>query len=192
MNYSPAFILKRLLLTAALLGSTGLSAAEPSAETLEIALGSFNEPTPWHIFLGAEFPGAKGTLSQRLVEEKTTGVLAFDFTGGGSYIAARSPVDIPDRYTEIRFKVRSDKKQRVTLRLADSTGQYHQIPLAYETAGEWQTLRLVLTGLRSKTHFFGKNDGTLHFPVKELWIMVQKGTESTTGELLFTDVKALP
>lgn len=156
-------------------------------------ISDFTTATAWEFHLGAEFPGAAGELSQREIEGRPGGVIRYDFTAGGVYVAVCVPeLDIPDAYTELRLRVRSASPQKLALRLADSTWQYHQIPVPYTRPGEWQTLRVPFAPLRSSFHYGGANDGALHFPLKQVWLVVDKPASAPSGEISFTDLEAIP
>jgi hypothetical protein len=159
----------------------------------------------WNYHNGPEYPGAKGKLTLAAnntaadtdiatvadtddprARPQTLATLSWDFTNGGRYIAAHAPTDIPEGTEEIRVRVTSAAAGPVSIRVTDATGQTLTLQTAYTQEGEWQTLRFPLTG-KIKNHFGGQNDGTIHYPIKKLALLVHKGGRADpVGTLTFT------
>lgn len=155
-------------------------------------LGVLGDGGTWKFNNGAEFPGATGEIVFRVIDGRSTGVISYDFTEGGRYVAVFTKVELGADVTEIRFQVNSVQAERIAVRLRDSSGQYHQFALPYSTPGEWQTLRQPVAGVSSPIHFHGNNDGVIQFPVTEFWILIEKPSRTTKGNgVFFADVKAL-
>lgn len=172
-----------------------VAAAIACAQTAlkEIELGTLGQGGSWAVNLGAEFPGAQGGLTAKVEAGRAVGVVNFDFSAGGNYVAAVSKVDVPAGYSELRLKVKSDNAGRLALRLRDASGQYHQFGLSHAGGGEWQSLRQPLTLGKSPLYFQGAADGIIHFPITQLWLLVNRPAgEVKSGELVFSDVRALP
>jgi hypothetical protein len=180
--------MKKLLLLLSI--TTSLITAQ--AQTKDPTVGVLGEGGTWRFLNGTEFPGATGKLAFRLVAGQPVGVLTYDFTAGGRYVSAITKADIGADISELRFKIKSTRAERLAVRLRDSSGQYHQFALAYSSPGEWQTLRQPVAGVKSPTHFQGNNDGIIAFPVVEFLILVNSPSgEAKSGELMFSDVKVL-
>lgn len=162
--------------------------------TMPAKLGDTSEGSnSWRFFAGTEFPGATGSLEWKYAEKETVGTIRFDFSGGGAYVAAFSPVTIPAGYRELRLKVRSTQQLKIGLRLTDASNQVHQVLLSYNDVNQWQTLRWDLLEFRSDIHWGGNKDGRLAFPVKTVQILVNRSADlSLTGYVEFKDLELLP
>ena len=154
----------------------------------ETDLELFTPGKKWSFSNGAEFPpGGQGGFALEEVDGQPVGVLAFDFTDGGTYVAASTKTNIPEGYGEIRFDVKSPSPMALGIRLVDSTGQMHQTELPYTDAGDWQTLRVDLLR-KAGTRFGGANDGVLHFPITGVSILVNRRGASEPGDLLLKNL----
>ncbi|CAN5688686.1 hypothetical protein BH09VER1_BH09VER1_03830 [soil metagenome] len=139
----------------------------------------------WTFYPGYEFPGAKGSLRLEKVDDKDALIVAYDFSGGGAYVAAKTPLEILEGATALRFNVKADRKHKLVLRLVDSTKQTLQWELRYDQPDQWQQVEIPLAG-PVKAHFGGQNDGVIHFPVVELSVGVAKsglGSAGAPGEV---------
>lgn len=162
-----------------------LAAPALSAQTAPLPM-----KTSWSFVPGSEFPGAKGSFSARAADG---GEIAFDFAAGGVYVGARGEIALPGGYGELRLRVRSSGKQTVGIRLRDAKGQWHQNDFVYDQPGEWRPLRWDLANFRDKLHWGGPKDGALHYPVREIQILVNKTAASgPSGVLEFSSLQALP
>lgn len=172
-------------LTMAILVCLGAISTAPAGESDLDLLGG----TKWTFYPGYEFPGAKGASRLEAVDDRNALVLAYDFTGGGAYVAAGAVAEIPEGSKELLVDVKADRELKIMVRLEDSTRQTFQYQLAYETGGAWQTLKVDLTG-PPKGSFGGAKDGTIHYPITKLWLGVGKGkTTADPGEVSFSAVK---
>jgi hypothetical protein len=168
-----------LLVIALALSSPGLFATENETD-LEI----FSPGVKWRFSNGGEFPpGGRGSFSLQDVDGQPTGVLEFDFTSGGTYVAALTKTNIPEGSSEIRFEAKTDSVMALGIRLVDSTGQTHQTELPYTHSGEWQSFRVDLQR-RAGIRFGGANDGIIYFPITSVWILVNHRGTSEPGEVL--------
>jgi len=159
----------------------------------EIELGTLGRGGSWKFNAGPEFPGAEGVLDFQVVAGRAAGVVTFDFTKGGNYVAAFTGVNVPEGYSEIRFRAKSDGTDRMAVRLRDSSGQYHQFGISYSNKGDWQDFRVPLDGKKSPLYFHGAKDGRIYFPITQVWILINRPTkEPKYGEVVFSEVKALP
>ncbi len=149
-----------------------------SAHAAETALDILNGKK-WAFYPGYEFPGAKGTCRLESVDGRDALVIEYDFTGGGAYVLAGTPVDINQGPSELKFDVKSDRETKMIVRIEDSDKQTHQYNLIYKDAGSWETLTVDLTKPASKS-FGGSADGAIHYPVTKFSVAVGKG--KTTAE----------
>lgn len=158
--------------------------ADPAGTKLELFSGQ-----KWTFYPGYEFPGAKGALRQEKVDDKDALIIAYDFTGGGAYVAGKVAAEIPEGATALRISVKADRKQKLMLRLVDSTKQTLQWELRYDQPEQWQELSVPLTS-PVKSHFGGQNDGTIHFPLVEVMLGVAKsglGSAGAPGEVALAE-----
>lgn len=171
-----------LVISLSLAGVVGVARADDQAIDL------FNDKTPWTLNLGREFPGAVGSFAIERDDDVSVAALTYDFSTGGLYVGASTPVNISVDTAELRFKIKSTTSARILIRLVDSTGQAHQWALPYSTVSEWATLRVNLRQ-SANTHFGGKNDGRYYFPLKTLWMATEKAKANPPqGKLLFKDL----
>lgn len=180
-------MLMRLFLASFLTAGLILTPAAFAETDLEL----FTPGKKWSFSNGAEFPpGGKGSFSLADADGQPAGSLEFDFSDGGIYVAASTKTNIPEGYGEIRFDVKTAAAMALGIRLVDSTGQVHQTELPYTNAGEWQTLRVDLLR-KAGIRFGGANDGTIHFPITGVSILVNRRGVSEPGEVFLKNVVIL-
>jgi hypothetical protein len=178
-----------LFATVVLLGADDKPA--PTTQRKETDLELFEEGTVWNFTAGEEFPGAKGSVKLGQEQGKPVGILTYDFSGGGNYVAAATEVQIPETVSELRFKVQAKEAAQILVRLTDQSGQVHHWILPYTQAGQWSTLRVSLRK-PAAIHWEGKNDGVIYYPVGKLLLGVESTNLTTKqGQVLFTDVITL-
>ncbi|MGG1515630.1 glycosyl hydrolase [Paenibacillus oryzisoli] len=120
-----------------------------------------SSPLQWNFFTGNGGTGIfaqDGTTSQ---DGSSSGKLSGNLAGSGQYVGAyRSFSDLYD-IQELRFWVKvTNSSQRVSVRLKDFTGQWHQQQLILQTTTNWQLIDL--TSFGSSNHWGGANDGVWH------------------------------
>jgi len=172
----------KIFLLALALGLTGLR-----AESFDVFGGR-----DWTFYGGYEFPGAEGNLRPTRLDDREAVVLSFDFTKGGAYVAGRVVVEIPESAKTFSFAAKSDRPLKLTLRVKDSTDQIHTYKPVYDQAGEWQNFSV---DLREDVagHFGGANDGTIHFPIRQVTLGVVKDKAATApGEIFFAAPISVP
>ncbi len=158
-----------------LLAFGSLLASSLAAETtLDVLSGK-----KWAFYPGYEFPGAKGTCRLESVDNRDALVIEYDFTGGGAYVLAGTPVAINQGPKELRFDVKANQEMKMIVRIEDSEKQTHQYNLLYKAAGEWETLTVDLAKPANKS-FGGPADGEIHYPITKFSVAVGKG--KTTAE----------
>lgn len=145
----------------------------------------------WAFSPGQEFPGAKGSFGRAREAARNGrwgGRLAFDFTGGGNYVAAILRLDDAPDVAAVRLLVRQPRGNRLTFRYTDQTGQTLQRGfLARE--GEWAEAFIPMAAWTG--HWGGANDGVVHGPPKQVAFLVAN-TGAPQGELWFDDVRLIP
>jgi hypothetical protein len=168
-------VLALLAATCCLVQADGLPLLQPGKATLG-----------WTFDRGQEFPGAQGRLSIAATQEhggSPSLELEGDFTQGGAYVRANTPVaDIGAG--ELTMWVKSPDTDRLTLRLLDATGQCHQITFKLEGGGDWQKFDFNLRAFFAKAEdpagtavihyesWGGAADQKWHGPLKSLDILV--------------------
>jgi hypothetical protein len=156
------------------LAISALLASLPAAETtLDVLSGK-----KWAFYPGYEFPGAKGTCRLESVDNRDALVIEYDFTGGGAYVLAGTPVEIAQGPAELRFDVKADREMKIIVRIEDSEKQTHQYNLLSNAAGEWETLTVDLAKPANKS-FGGPADGVIHYPITKFSVAVGKGKTTT-------------
>ena len=148
-------------------------------------------PAPWVFSNGPEFPGATGSLTTAAGHAGTGAHLAYDFSGGGAYVAASRTLDTAVPAAAISLWVRNAPGIHVTLRVVDDTGQTLQLsvarPLHAWDAGAWY--RLVVPVGASSSHWGGADDGVLHGAVHSMAILAADPIElGASGSVDFDDV----
>ena len=156
-------------------------AADPAGTDLGLFSGK-----KWTFYPGYEFPGAKGSLRLEKVDDRDALILAYDFSGGGAYVAAKVPIEILEGATALHFDVKADRKHKLVLRLVDSSKQTFQWgELRYDQPGNWQPMAISLTTPPRKS-FGGASDGVIPYPMVELFLGVAKsdlGSSASPGEV---------
>lgn len=165
----------------------------------------------WELSEGKEYAGAKGILAPDPNEPAIGGKrplrLMGDFSEGGGYVAAtlKMPRIEPD---ELIFRLKTDTKPRLTVRIIDGTEQVHQYRCVLEDTGDWQTFRLQIRDLfedqdahpvnkrvQQAEHWGGDKDEKWHTPIKQIMIMLSKGNladGATKGNLWIADPVLIP
>jgi hypothetical protein len=145
----------------------------------------------WGFSNGAEFPGAKGSLERSKDAAHSGefgGRLAFDFTGGGNYVAAVRRLDGAPDIAAVRLWVKKPPASRLTFRYTDATGQTLQKNFDAPD-GVWAEVTIRMGGWTG--HWGGANDGVPHGPPRMIAINIDN-TGQTQGALLFDDVRLVP
>ena len=144
----------------------------------------------WTFSNGAEFPGAKGSFSRSPAAARNGqfgGALAFDFDGGGAYVAAMLRMDNAPEVSAVRAWVKKPAGHRLTFRYTDQTGQTLQKSV-FCLDDRWCD---VMIGLDLFTgHWGGANDGKVHGAPKSIAFLVDN-PGSKQGQLLIDDVRII-
>jgi len=166
---------------ASLLVLVGVLVAREASAT-QTVIDNFESPTspaPWTFSNGPEFPGATGSLTLGAGETGKGAVLAYDFSGGGSYVAMVRTLATPLAITAVGYSARVSFV-RTVLRVTDSTNQTFQYdlsrPLENSAPTDWYHQIVDLSGPGS--HFGGANDGVIHQPVKGIAILADDSLHS--------------
>lgn len=186
--------MKTIRFFASLFCSLALWAGAVHAQTQDSggkALPLVSEGAKWTFANGAEFPpGGKGSVTLGKDGDIAFGALNFDFTEGGGYVAALRGVLIDEGYSEIRWRLQADRPVMTGLRLIDASGQTHQYGVSYSNVGQWQLARARL-GAKAPSHFGGKNDGVIYYPIRQIWIIAERRGQDAPGQLRFADFKLI-
>ena len=172
-----------------------LSAAPAGADELIEDFEDADAAGRWTFSSGPEFPGADGQFQVLAAEGEggsAGGVLSFDFTGGGNYVAALRTLEAPMACQGISFSLKGYVHgSRGVVRLVDETGQTHQTSFPLRPhAGEWVAY-IVLTG-GDEAHWGGADDGVFHGGLAGLAILVDRGVDyHATGSVSFDNVWAV-
>ena len=118
----------------------------------------------WSFSEGREFPGRTGGF-ERAAEAahggKFGGRLRFDFSGGGSYVAAVYRTDHPPDVAAVRVWLKKPAGHTITFRYTDQTGQTFQKPV-FVLDDRWCDVLIGVEGFA--LHWGGANDGIIHGP----------------------------
>lgn len=164
----------RALVCCSFLGASLLVAGRAAAA--EYMLDDFESsgaPSPWVFYDGAEFPGAKGSLTSGAGHSGKGARLSYDLSGGGNYVAATRSLDTPVAAKALGLWVKSPPAIRVTLRVVDDTGQTLQLP-AVRPLYAWAPAawyRVVVPITRSSQHWGGANGGEMHGSVHSISVL---------------------
>jgi hypothetical protein len=185
----------RLLYSVTCLFLSGVVFPATAAETgakLEDFEGGF-ESARWAFSNGPEFPGARGSFeraAEAAHEGQFGGKLAFDFTGGGNYVAAilRMPeadAGATSAWTGLRLWLKRPEGNDFVFRYSDAAGQTFQKPVECP-AGRWVSVSIPFSGWAG--HWGGPDDGKARGGPKMLAFLVDHGAQ-TTGTMLFDDLR---
>ncbi len=132
----------------------------------DLVLDACRSAANWQFTPGGEFPGAKGGLRQA-----DDGVaLAYDFTGGGAYVAAGFQRTFPPEVTSLRLKVQASQAVRLQVRVVDATGRTFQgVPANLELG---VALREVPLAGPWRDAWGGTKSPVPQLPLRAVWAMV--------------------
>lgn len=162
---------------------------QPKKLDKAVDLKLFTEEQKW------EFTENTGKGSFKLAKDKDgkdIGIVEYDFTnptgGGTPYVLAGVACDIKKGPMDLKINVRSPiKKQKLTFRLVDSTGQTHQIKTKIKNPGEWNTIVIPLN--KRKEHWGGAKDGLIHYPIQKIFFSVPlPDPKNKTGKVEYSDI----
>jgi hypothetical protein len=185
-------------LTAALYAAAALAVCRPGTGEEPIPLGNFQQDVGgFHLSLGQEFRGAKGSLTRDKAvthDGRCSARLQADFSGGGVYVAMSKTLPDPIDLRELRFWAKSAQAKSLVVRLVDGTGQTHQQIVPLNADDPWQQLRITqFAAGRNYMHFGGAHDGQWHPPAKSLSLNLEKGSLSgrSQGTVWIEGIEAL-
>ena len=158
---------------------------KPRAKTPTVLLLDRCETTDrWSIYLGWEFPGAKGELDTQESDGRTALKVNFDLSGGRYVGALRA--NVIRQADALLFAVRSFEPRNFIARVLDATGQVHAAGFRTRT-GEWEHVELPLTQEQFRSHWGGGNDGKIHFPIQSILVACISAKRGK-GSFLLRDV----
>jgi len=126
--------------------------------------------------LGWEFPGATMTIDTvKDAERGECRKIGYDFTRGGRYVQAElwGPFG---GVRAVRFWYKNTLDGRGFIRVKDDTEQMFTIFFTYKPT-VWQEIVIPLDTSQLKDHFGGANDGKIHFPIRTIYLGVDKPGE---------------
>lgn len=165
------------------LASTALvHTTDRPADIISLSPPAGSQAERWSFSRGGEFPGAAGSL-----KAGADGSLhmAYDFTGGGAYVAAYRDLDMPDSMHSLSFRLHNPQPHQITVRVFDSRGQVFQ-KSAVPDHGGWNAFTCDMN--RWTGHYGGPNDGILRQPIRRIGILIENGALNDAGEMLIADV----
>jgi hypothetical protein len=152
-------------------------------------------PEPWTFSNGPEFPGAKGSLAKGPGHTGSGAHLAYDFSGGGAYVAASLKLSTPINAAEVGFWVKASAGIHAWLRVVDSTAQtlQYQIarPFGADDPSAW--FRQVVELDAADSHFGRANDGMPHGAIIRVTVLAVKLPleKGEVGAIDFDEVVAI-
>ena len=182
---------RRAILAAFVMAAPVLAAGRAAAAEAVRCVEDFEGDWPadrWAFSNGPEFPGAAGGFDRTEAAAhagRWGGCLTFDFTGGGNYVAAVLRLRDAPETAAVRLWVKKPRKNRMTFRYTDATGQTLQ--RSFSAPDErWADVTIPMAGWTG--HWGGADDGVLHGPPGLIAILVENDGRSR-GQVLFDDVR---
>ncbi|MGE5453126.1 MAG: cellulase family glycosylhydrolase [Acidobacteriota bacterium] len=182
-------------------GSVPINSGDSSnrKKTTIFSVSNFDNPAEklsnWKFIIGAEYPGARGTLSEIISDLNGTVAsrLSYDLGCNTASITAKTsdpcgkyvgmalqlsqPIDFsPDESLSLSFKYKDTQSMvNPIIRITDATGQTFQYKTTNRTLetqnhDDWQTAVVNLKNFVN--HFGGVNDGVIRSPIKGIFIGV--------------------
>jgi len=152
---------------------------------LTVLAGVAGAGQSWCFSNGAEFPGAKGALTE--TPEKL--VLEYDFADGGHYVAAVRRFGQGQSFREISLCGEWSYETDLTIRFHDSTGQAFQRHVPRRGDGG---RRYYVDVGKFPAHWGGANDGVVHQPIRDVALIAENRLQrlgGPAGRMLFRDVR---
>jgi len=172
--------------------SPRVAAAAPTT-TLIDDFEAANAERPWKFSNGSEFPGATGAVALGPGAKGEALELAYDFSGGGLYVAATREFSPGLDVSLLRFNVKTPPAAKLGLRVQDATGQWLQFdvprPLAPIDPDAWLKVTVDLT--TADSHWSGTNDGVLHLPVAAVSFTAQASSAHATERVSLDELEGL-
>jgi hypothetical protein len=177
----------KVLLPIAALALAGTATSRASAT--QTTIDDFSSPTspaPWVFSNGPEFPGATGSLAAGPGETGPGAALAYDFRGGGSYVAMTLTLPKPLTAGAIGYSARA-AGVRTVLRVVDTTGQtlQYDVNRPLEAGGPDAWFHVLVDLATPSEHWSGANDGAVHQPITTVSLIaddsLQKGRSGVAG-----------
>ena len=184
-----------MLMRSALSGVlAGLCVATSARAEIIDDFESPSSPAPWTFSNGAEFPGATGSLERSTGQTGNGARLAYDFSGGGAYVAMYRSLASVEPARPIALWLRADPGLRLVFRVTDAEGQSIQFPIRrpFEALAPGGWYRAVVPDRAEPIdHWGGANDGVIHGGVRELGILVQRSELASVAGSIDVDEVAL-
>ena len=181
------------LLACALAASLATEIAAMDAEKVQLVedFDATWQEERWQFSNGPEFPGAKGAFERAKDAAHAGefgGKIAFDFTGGGNYVAAILRLTGAPDVKAVRVWVKKPAGSRLTFRYTDPGGQTLQKGFSAPD-DEWTDVLIELDSWQIQ--WGGANDGVVHGPPAAIHFLVEN-TGAKQGAVFLDDVRLVP
>ena len=177
------------LLLALFLPLPGWALVKPATViTIEDFDTLWKDGSAWSFANGPEFPGAKGSFDRTKTTARSgkyAGKLAFDFTGGGTYVQAALQTPASPFLKSIKLWIKSPVETRLTFRYTDQTGQTLQKSFNVPVE-EWTEQTITISGFQG--YWGGANDGKIHGAPKAIAFLAEN-TGLKTGAVYLDDIR---
>lgn len=172
---------------------TPASGDDAKEELEEKKVSSFEKDLEkWEFNGGYEFKGGKGKLSfdaETGKDKPGSAKLEANFSKGGAYAAMVRKSSLNAKV--LRLWVKAPGYRNLNFRLMDGSKQYFQYVVPLDGGDAWQQVSLS-DFEKCKNSWGGANDKKWHPPVKEIWIMNDRGgmkEGSSEGTIWIDDVE---
>jgi hypothetical protein len=151
----------------------------------DVVVDACRSAASWRFTPGGEFPGAKGSVKKA----KDGVALAYDFSGGGAYVATGFLQTFPPEIESVRLTCRAPQPVRVQCRVVDATGRTFQaVPVKLETGNT--ALSYPMSG-SWRDAWGGTKSPRPKMPLRAVWAMVCKTDDlPKQGELIVQELGA--
>jgi len=129
----------------------------------------------WTFSKGEEYPGGVGSLEVGKADK--TLAIAYDFNGGGQYVAAGTSIDASGELDGVEVTT-AGPGGNLGVVLIDDTDQTFIYRLGQLEDGD-KTFDLPLD--KQSSSYGGADDKTLHFPIKGIRLIVEKNPSQVEG-----------
>lgn len=169
----------------ALIASLGL-APLGSMRAADVLLDAAEDAGGWAFHDGGEFPGASGSLRRG---DTASGIqVDYDFTRGGTYVAAIYRGPVPPQTTAFRLTVQASQDCQLFVRISDASKRTFQGGSVALAAGESRELTCPVAGPWKTA--WGGVDGARPGEVGGFTLCVSKESPVATGRLVIGQLHA--
>lgn len=136
----------------------------------------------WVFSNGEEYPGGKGSLEAGNADN--TLAIAYDFKGGGQYVAAGTFIDASGELDGAEVTA-TGPGGNLGVVLTDNTDQHFIFRLGQLEDSE-KTFDLPLD--KPSSSYGGADDKTLHFPIKGIRLIIEKNPSQLEGTVTVSKI----